>query len=157
MLDLATRFDDPEVRAHALNNLGTTLPNSAISRVWKNWKSSLAIALEHNLQEDAGRAYANLVSSSVRQHRIELATRYIYQGAAYTEVHDIQESVVYIRAYEARFESPPRSMGKGRDILPPTSSRIPKPPAIRRESLALVALAGVRSDGGESGEARSHY
>ena len=112
-------------------------------------ESSLAIALEHNLQEDAGRAYANLVSGAVRHHRIELATRYISRGAAYTEVHDIQESVVYIRAYEARFE-----LDRGRwekaaqtagDLLQHPSLAIP--PRIP----TLVALAGVRARRGDPG------
>jgi tetratricopeptide (TPR) repeat protein len=148
-LDLATRFEDHEVRAHALNNLGCALLNASDFSGVEKMESSLAVALEHNLQDHAGRAYANLVSSLVRQHCVELATHYISEGAAYAELHEVQDTVVYIRAYVAQFE-----LDRGRwekaaqmaaELLQHPSLAIP--PRIP----TLVALASVRARRGDPG------
>jgi DNA-binding CsgD family transcriptional regulator/tetratricopeptide (TPR) repeat protein len=147
--DLATRFDDHEVRAHALNNLGTALLNAGDFSGLEKLESSLAVALEHNLQDHAGRAYANLVSSLVRQHRVELATRYISQGAAYAEVHDVQDTVVYIRAYVAQFEL---DRGRWEKAAQMATELVQHPSlAIAPRIPTLVALASVRARRGDPG------
>ncbi len=148
-LDLATRFDDHEVRSHALNNLGTNLLNAGDFSGLEKLESSLSVALEHNLQDHAGRAYANLVSSSVRQHRVELATRYISQGAAYAEVHDVQDTVVYIRAYVAQFEL---DRGRWEKAAQMAAELVQHPSlAIAPRIPTLVALASVRARRGDPG------
>jgi len=76
-LDLAIRFEDHSVRAHALNNIGTALSESGFVAGFEKLKESLTVALEHNLQDDAGRAYANIVSTSARQRLSALALRYL--------------------------------------------------------------------------------
>ncbi len=103
-LDLAARFGDHGVRAHALNNIGSILLASGREGGLEKLEQSLAIALEHKLQEDAGRAYANLVSSSVREHLNDLAKRYVPEGIAYCELHEAQSHLTYIRAYGAYFD-----------------------------------------------------
>jgi ATP/maltotriose-dependent transcriptional regulator MalT len=148
-LDLATRFDDHEVRAHALNNLGSTLLNAGDFSGVEKLESSLTVALEHNLQDHAGRAYANLVSSFVRQHRVELATRYISQGAAYAEVHDVQDTVVYIRACVAQFEL---DRGRWEKAAQMAAELVQHPSlAIPPRIPTLVALASVRARRGDPG------
>ncbi len=148
-LDLATRFDDHEVRAHALNNLGCALLNSGDFSGAGKLASSLAVALEHNLQDHAGRAYANLVSSLVRQHRVELATRYISEGAAYAEVHDVQDTVVYIQAYVAQFEL---DRGRWEKAAQMAAELVQHPSlAIPPRIPTLVVLASVRARRGDPG------
>ena len=102
--DLAAQFDYHQVMAHALNNMGTTLLATGKEGGLEKLERSLAIALQHNLQDDVGRAYANLVSVSVREHMHEIATRYVAEGLAYFENHEVQDSLVYVRAYAANFE-----------------------------------------------------
>jgi DNA-binding CsgD family transcriptional regulator/tetratricopeptide (TPR) repeat protein len=103
-LDLAAKFGDHGVRAHALNNIGTAVLASGDEAGLVQLEKSLAIALEHNLQEHAGRAYANLVSGSVRQHLSDPARHYILEGIEYCEVHEVQDCLSYIRAYGAHFD-----------------------------------------------------
>jgi DNA-binding CsgD family transcriptional regulator len=103
-LDLAAQFGDHSVQAHALNNMGTALLESSDETGLAHLERSLAVALEQNLQDDAGRAYANLVSSAVRQHLSGVALRYLPEGIEYCEVHDVQDSLFYIRVYGARIE-----------------------------------------------------
>jgi DNA-binding CsgD family transcriptional regulator len=103
-LELAERFQDNGVRAHALNNIGCALlsrdPSSGIARL----EESLAVALANNLHVHAGRSYANLVSNAVSQHIPRLAERYIPEGSEYCEVHEVHDCLSYIRAYAAHFE-----------------------------------------------------
>ena len=101
-LDLAAQFSDHGVRAHALNNMGTALVGSGDASGFARLELSLAIALEHNMHEHAGRAYANLVSSAVR-YRAPAASRYIPVGMEYCEVHDVEDSLAYMRAFSAHF------------------------------------------------------
>lgn len=103
-LDLAAQFGDHSVRAHALNNMGTALLESGDETGLAQMEESLAVALEQNLQDDAGRAYANLVSTAVRRHHSCVALRYLAEGIEYCEVHDVQDSLFYIRVYGAHIE-----------------------------------------------------
>ena len=100
-LDLAIQSGDHSVRAHALNNLGTALMESNNRTGLAKLEESLALALQHNLHDDAGRAYANLVSTATRQHLPDVAMRYIAEGIEYCELHDAQDSLSYIRVYGA--------------------------------------------------------
>lgn len=92
------------MRTHALNNIGSALLNSGDAGGLAQLKQSLAVALDHDLQEHAGRAYANLASISVREHFFDLATRYLSEGIEYCDVHEVQDCLSFIRAYRAHFE-----------------------------------------------------
>ena len=103
-LELATQFADLNVQAHALNNMGAALLSCGDQSGLTKLEQSLALALQHGLQEHAGRAYANLVSIAVRQHLSEPARRYISEGTEYCEVHEVQDCLSYIRAYGAHYD-----------------------------------------------------
>jgi tetratricopeptide (TPR) repeat protein len=100
-LDLSARFKDDSVRSHALNNIGTALLESGNAIGLAKLEESLAIALEHNLHDHAGRAYANLVSTAVRQRLPEVISRYLAEGIEYCEVHDVQDSLNYVQVFGA--------------------------------------------------------
>jgi ATP/maltotriose-dependent transcriptional regulator MalT len=148
-LDLAAQFGDHAVRAHALNNIGSALLNSGKEAGLAKLEQSLAVALEHNLQEHAGRAYANLVSVSVRQHLSDLALRYVAEGIEYCEVHEVQDCLSYIRAYSAHFELDSGQWDKAArtaaDLIEHHSL------AIAQRVPALVVLALVRARRGDTG------
>ena len=103
-LDLARRFEDPGVRSHALNNIGSVLINTDVETGVARLKESLKVALDHDLQVHAGRAYANLVSLAVDLHLDEVAARFIPEGAEYCELHEVQDCLSYIRAFAAQQE-----------------------------------------------------
>jgi ATP/maltotriose-dependent transcriptional regulator MalT len=103
-LDLAAQFGDYGVQSHSLNNIGTALLCSGGEGGLEKLEQSLAVALEHDLQEHAARTYGNLVSSLVRQRSPDLAGRYVAEGIAYCEVHQVQDCLSYIRAHGACFE-----------------------------------------------------
>ena len=103
-LELAARFADHSVRTHALNNIGSALLNSGDAGGLAQLEQSLAVALEHGLQEHAGRAYANLASIAVREHLSDLAMRYLREGIEYCDVHEVQDCLSFIRAHGTQFE-----------------------------------------------------
>ena len=148
-LELAAQFDDPGVRAHALNNMGSALMISGSAAGLPQLEQSLAVALEHNLHEHAGRAYANIVSISVRQHLSEAPTRYVPEGIEYCEVHEVQDCLSYIRAYAAHFALNCGEWDKAARLAADLIEHHAL--AIAQRVPALVALALVRARRGDPG------
>jgi DNA-binding CsgD family transcriptional regulator/tetratricopeptide (TPR) repeat protein len=148
-LDLAVQFGDNSVRAHALNNIGSALLNSGNEAGLALLEQSLAVALDHNLHEHAGRAYANLVSISVRQHRTDIASRYVPEGTEYCEVHEVQDCLSYIRAYGAHLEL---NRGQWDEAARGAAALIDHHAlAIAQRVPALIVLALVRARRGDPG------
>jgi DNA-binding CsgD family transcriptional regulator len=147
-LDLAAQFGDHVVQTHALNNIGTALLCSGGQGGLEKLEQSLAVALEHDLREHAGRAYANLVSSLIRQ-RSDLAERYVLEGSRYCEAHDVEEFLPYIRACTTCFE-----LNRGHwDKAAQAATRVlERDDAIVAQRLwALVTLALARARRGDPG------
>jgi DNA-binding CsgD family transcriptional regulator/tetratricopeptide (TPR) repeat protein len=148
-LELAERFGEQEVRAHALNNIGSSLLIVGDEEGKTKLEQSLAISLEHNLQRHAGRAYANLVSGTIRQHRFAVAKRYIGEAIEYCDLHEVQDCLSYIRAYAAHYQLATGEWGTAAETAMElldhhnlaTAQRVP----------ALVALARVRARRGDPG------
>jgi DNA-binding CsgD family transcriptional regulator/tetratricopeptide (TPR) repeat protein len=148
-LTLADQFEDQGARAHALNNIGCALLSSG-DGVWlEKLNQSLAVALLHNLHEHAGRAYANLVSISVRQRRHDLAARYVPEGIAYCELHEVHDCLSYIRAYQAHLEL---DRGNWETAAQLASELLDHhAPAAAQRVPALIALGLVRVRRGDPG------
>jgi DNA-binding CsgD family transcriptional regulator/tetratricopeptide (TPR) repeat protein len=146
-LDLAGRFGDHSVRAHALNNIGSALLISGNNAGLAKLEQSLAVALEHNLQHHAGRAYANLVSFAVRHHVSSLALRYLPEGIEYCEVHEVQDSLSYIRVYGAHFELNNGHWDKAAQVAAELIEHHAL--AVAQRVPALVVLALVRARRGD--------
>jgi DNA-binding CsgD family transcriptional regulator/tetratricopeptide (TPR) repeat protein len=148
-LELADQFDDNNVRAHALNNIGSALLGIDTEAGAAKLQESLAVSLEHNLQVHAGRAYANLVSMSVSQHLAKLADRYVPEGSEYCEVHEVHDCLSYIRAYAAHFELNAGRWNKAAQLAGGLIERHSL--AIAQRLPALVVLSLVRARRGDPG------
>jgi DNA-binding CsgD family transcriptional regulator len=147
-LDLATQFGDEGVRAHALNNIGTAMMRSGDSSGIAKLEQSLKVALENNMHEHAGRAYANLVSSWVTEFSAS-AARYIAEGTDYCEVHDVQDSLAYIAAFSAHFDL---NTGQWDKAARAATGLIERGTiAIAQRIPALLVLATVRARRGDPG------
>lgn len=103
-IESAVRFGDESVRAHALNNIGTSMAMAADQSGFLKLKESLRIALDGGFHEHAGRAYANLCSSSVHLHLNAQAAEYIAKSCEYCELHDVHDSLAYISALSTRLD-----------------------------------------------------
>jgi ATP/maltotriose-dependent transcriptional regulator MalT len=148
-IQLAKRLGSEDVRAHALNNVGTAMLNTGDLDGIALLQTSLAIALEHNLQDHAGRAYANLVSGAAGQHLQPLARKYLIEGTEYCDVHEVQDCLNYIRAFGAHL-----SVDSGEwDIAAQSAAELLDQYglAVAQRIPALLCLARVRMRRGDPG------
>ncbi|HEY0341665.1 MAG TPA: LuxR C-terminal-related transcriptional regulator, partial [Steroidobacteraceae bacterium] len=148
-IELAERLASNDVRAHALNNMGAALLSAGDPAGLPLLQQSLGIALEHKWQDHAGRAYANLVSSTVGQHMTPVARRYVREGIEYCEVHEVQDCLNYIRAWGSQLyldcgEWDDAAQAAG-ELLDRYSAAVPQ------RIPALVVLARVRMRRGDPG------
>ena len=104
----AIRIAEPagftEILSHALNNLGTTRLIAGDTSGQAELERSLSLALENRFQEQAGRAYTNLGTTSVEHRRYDDANRYLDAGIAYCEEHDLDAWFLYMLAWRARLK-----------------------------------------------------
>jgi DNA-binding CsgD family transcriptional regulator len=101
-IDLAQSLHDEEVICHALNNRGAALLLEDADDGRDDLERSLRIALEHNFQEHAARAYTNLASTAVAARQYELGRKYLAEGIAYCEPRDLDSWRLYMLAWQAR-------------------------------------------------------
>ena len=102
-LRLAERCQAAEIVVHALANVGSAevlVGHEASGRA--KLEDSLARALAAGLEDDVGRAYANLATPAVERRQFALADRYLAEGIAYCDEHDLVSYGIYLRAWRAR-------------------------------------------------------
>jgi DNA-binding CsgD family transcriptional regulator len=151
-LALAEQFQDHNVRAHALNNIGCALITLNLPSGVTKLQESLAVALDHNLHDHAGRSYANLVSMAVDHHLGAVAARFIPEGSEYCEVHEVHDCLSYIRAYAAHFEL---NAGRWNEAAQLAGRLIERHNlAIAQRLPAMVVLGLVRARRGDPGVER---
>jgi DNA-binding CsgD family transcriptional regulator len=92
----------PEILSHALNNLGTSRLAAGEAAGQADLERSLQVALEGRLHEHVARAYTNLATTSVAQHRYAYGERHLKEGLAYTEEHDLYAWYLYMLAWRGR-------------------------------------------------------
>lgn len=95
-LELAAKFDNNEVRIHALNNVGTALAFRDKVEGIEMLEESLALALEIGHHEDAARVYTNLAEYAVDVRNFELAERIIRDGISFDTQHDLDSWTHYL-------------------------------------------------------------
>ena len=101
-LALARSFGDLSTESNALNTVGSSLLIAGDRSGYLPLEQSLQLALAHDLQECAARAYCNLVFAAVLEHDIARAVSYLSAGIPYCEERALFSSVAYMRAYESR-------------------------------------------------------
>ncbi len=96
-IDMARQLQDYEVLSHALNNVGTAQWNAGISEelAEKQLQESLQLALQHDYQEHAARAFTNLVNNYLVSKNYEQAKTILAEGIAYCERYDLDTWLRY--------------------------------------------------------------
>nr|WP_298685645.1 helix-turn-helix transcriptional regulator [uncultured Dongia sp.] len=97
-IDLATALNDTEILSHAYNNVGTAKATAMDLKGYDDLEHSLKLALDAGLQEHAGRAYTNLATTAIRLHDFDCAIRYLNDGIAYCENHELVAWIRYMTA-----------------------------------------------------------
>lgn len=101
-IELAEAVDDPKALCHALNNVGAArlrLQDDAIA--FGRLQRSLALALEHGLDQDAARAYNNLFIMRVVHHDFAAGLRHAEEGINFCESRGLDVFNVRIRIRRA--------------------------------------------------------
>jgi DNA-binding CsgD family transcriptional regulator len=97
-LQLAREFDDVEIQVHALNNLGTTTWGRRDPAGRAMLEESLQLAIMHDMQEHAARAYTNLAFQAGCSSAFALAEPYYEAGIRYCEDRELDFWAQYMRA-----------------------------------------------------------
>ncbi len=95
-LALEASFPDPDVRMHALNNVGSALAFRGDSTGIQMLEESLSLAISRNHQEHAARAYNNLAEYAVEFRKFDLAERTLSEGLAYDTERDLDSWTYYL-------------------------------------------------------------
>ena len=101
-IGLAERLGQPEILAHALNNVGTAEMCDLRPSGRATLELSLALALANGLEEHVARAYTNLASIALDQRAYALAARYRDQGIRYCAERDLDTWGLAMLADQAR-------------------------------------------------------
>jgi ATP/maltotriose-dependent transcriptional regulator MalT len=98
-LSLAREVGDRATESHALGIIGSALLGAGDRSGYEALDRSLALALEHNLEEQAARAYRYALFYAVLIHDLTRAETLFREGVAYCEERGIFRHSTYIRAY----------------------------------------------------------
>ena len=139
-----------ELRAHALNNLGTIeVVAGQVPDGVAMLEESLGLARAGELHEHAARAYVNLSSSAAVQRRHEDARRHLTEGIDYCTERDLDSWTSYLVAIDAELQV---NRGRLEDAVRHAEAVLAHPALPSSARLGpLIALAHVRGRRGESG------
>lgn len=93
---------DPEIRMHALNNIGTAMVFRDKREGLDYLNESLTLALAHDHHEHAARAYNNMAEFAVEFRDFELAERILSDGLAFDTEHDLDAWTHYLSGRQAQ-------------------------------------------------------
>ncbi|MGA8257648.1 MAG: AAA family ATPase, partial [Nocardioides sp.] len=98
---LAEESGDTESRAHALNNIGTSRFRLGEIDGLADLELSLEIALAHEMEDHASRAYVNLLSEAFLVRRSDLIDRHLGPALTFLAAHDVDLQWRYLTAGHA--------------------------------------------------------
>ncbi len=101
-LALAEELDEPEIRAHALCNVGTAEAFRGSASGVDRLHESLAIARENGYHEHAARVYTNLSEYAVEFKQFDLAERITSEGIAFDTQNDLDSWTHYLVGRQAQ-------------------------------------------------------
>lgn len=125
-----------EILCDALGTLGALLLIGGDASGWGELERGLRLALDGGLQEQVASAFNDLSAMAVSWRQYDKAARYLSEGMAYCEKHDLDSLRLYMLAYRARknFEQgdwPAASEDAEAVLRHPLATPITRIPALR--------------------------
>jgi DNA-binding CsgD family transcriptional regulator/tetratricopeptide (TPR) repeat protein len=142
-LEIARAFDHRPTIAHALNTLGAASLYQGDAAGLGFMEASLAISLEDDLEEHAGRAYLNTMDAAHRNRDWPLIDRWLDPGTEYCCEHGLDLWLRYLDLYRARSELD-RGRWSAAEAAIPSSAEDPGTPLARIVALLVIGLLRVR-------------
>jgi DNA-binding CsgD family transcriptional regulator len=143
-LALAREFGDVMIESYSLNNIGSALLIAGDLSGYEPLEKSLALALEHKLDECAARAYSNLVFCATLNHHIARAEQSFRDGAAFCEERGLFSNFAYLRTYAARTALDRGDWAGAAQMVFELSQTIELVSAQRVPTLTTLALLRIR-------------
>ena len=133
---LAEQCAAKEILCDALGNLGTIRLIAGDASGWADLERGMRIALEGNFQEQVAGAFNDLAAMAVSWRHYDKASRWLGEGLAYCEKHDLDGLRRYMLMYRARksFEQgdwPSASEDAEAVLRDPLATPITRIPALR--------------------------
>jgi DNA-binding CsgD family transcriptional regulator/tetratricopeptide (TPR) repeat protein len=148
-LDLAERFGDAELRAHAFNLIGTShLMAGEIDEGTRYLRQSLELSLELNVPYRVVSAYSMLGSGLGEMYELEDAERWQREYLAYTRTYEFNDT--YIRSWHAATLAYRGRWDEGAELARELLAENVAPIA---RITALIVLGRVRARRGDPGAA----
>ncbi len=145
---LAVRFDATDVHSDALNTQAASA--SAKGLDWTGqMRLALDIALAGRHHEQAGRAYANLCGIHADKREFAEAERYLAEGIAYCDDHDITTYAMFLRGEQSNILE--RTGRWDEAIALSTELLIKAGPSPANRLCSLIRLGAMRARRGEPG------
>jgi DNA-binding CsgD family transcriptional regulator/tetratricopeptide (TPR) repeat protein len=101
-IEMARQLGNPEIEAHALNNVGMARMRDVGDPGWEEVEQSLQISLRHGLQDHVARAHTNMCTNAVLRRNYGAATFHAEACFAYCAEHELDTAVWYVRAFHSR-------------------------------------------------------
>lgn len=101
-LELEKTFTDPELRIHALNNVGSARVFRGDEDGEAMLHESLALAIKHGFHEHAARVYTNFSDYCVRYKKLAMAEELIASGIAFDTTYDLDSWTYYLIGIQAQ-------------------------------------------------------
>ncbi|NOX94604.1 MAG: LuxR family transcriptional regulator [Alphaproteobacteria bacterium] len=95
-LKTSANLDTPDIKIHALNNIGTAKIFRGNTQGLDDMNESLRLAKLHHYHEDAARVYTNLAEYAVEFKDFDLAEKVLSDGIAFDTQHDLDAWTFYL-------------------------------------------------------------
>ncbi len=101
-LKLEEQNPNPEIRVHALNNVGSALVLRGDERGEALLYESLELAIKHDFHEHAARAYTNFSDYCVRYKKLDMAEKLIADGITFDSSFDLDSWTYYLLGIQSQ-------------------------------------------------------
>lgn len=101
-LKLEEQNPNPEIRVHALNNVGSAWVLRGDERGESLLYKSLELAIKHGFHEHAARAYTNFSDYCVRYKKLDMAEKLIADGIAFDTSFDLDSWTYYLLGIQSQ-------------------------------------------------------
>lgn len=144
-IDVARELGDHATLAHALNNLGSARVRVGDLTGFGLLGESLEISLREQLDDHAGRAYANIIWTELDYRRYDDAERHLEEGLEFTWKREQEGSHYYLMAEQAMLKLETGEWSRANDLAQWVLSRPEEPGITQMPALATLARLRVRT------------
>ena len=143
-IEVARELEDHATLAHALNNLGSVRARVGDMSGFELLNESLEISLREQLDDHAGRAYANIIWTELDCRLYDDAARHLEEGLAFAWKRELDGSHYYMTAERARLHLDRGDWRKAEEDARWVLSRPEEPGITQMPALATLARLQVR-------------